>query len=49
MIKSVDGVAAVDAAYVREGEFEVDYNGVRYPMQASLRPFFDPKSERTKG
>jgi len=38
----------VDAAYIQDGGFEIDVAGVRVPAIASLRPLYDPKSERIK-
>lgn len=35
-------------AEVIEGDFELQLNGVRYPVTASYRPFYDPKSERVR-
>jgi 4-methylaminobutanoate oxidase (formaldehyde-forming) len=40
--------APVDAAYIRDGSWEVDVAGRRYPATASLRPLYDPKSERVR-
>jgi len=39
---------AIDAAWVREGRWEVEIAGERFPARASLRAFFDPKSDRVK-
>lgn len=38
----------IDKAYLEEGEWEVDIVGTRYPAPVSLRPRYDPKSERVK-
>ncbi|HEY1737146.1 MAG TPA: FAD-dependent oxidoreductase [Acidimicrobiia bacterium] len=38
----------VDAAWVDEGEWEVDVAGTRSPLTVSLRPLYDPKSERVR-
>ena len=38
----------VNAAYIREGQFEIEIAGDRVKAKAQLRPFYDPKSERTK-
>jgi len=35
-------------AEVLEADFELQLNGVRYPVTASYRPFYDPKSERVR-
>jgi glycine cleavage system aminomethyltransferase T len=34
--------------YIANGKFEIEVNSVRYPAQASLRPLYDPRSERVK-
>jgi 4-methylaminobutanoate oxidase (formaldehyde-forming) len=34
--------------YIANGKFEIEVNSVRYPAQASLRPMYDPRSERVK-
>ena len=39
----------VDRQYVREGEWEVDIAGVRYPLTASILPLYDPKNKAIKG
>ena len=41
-----DGV--VDAAYVDAGTYEIEVAGDRIAAQASLQPFYDPKSLRVK-
>ena len=46
-VRSAD--RAVNASFVKEGAFEIEYNGKLLAARAQLRPFFDPKSERTKG
>lgn len=38
----------VDAAYIKDGEFEIEIAGEIVKAKAQLRPFYDPKSERTK-
>jgi 4-methylaminobutanoate oxidase (formaldehyde-forming) len=38
----------VNKAYLREGKWEVDIAGTRYPAEVSLRPMYDPKMERIK-
>jgi len=38
----------VDAAYVYDGVYEIEVACERYSATASLRPFYDPKSERVK-
>ena len=43
------GENAVTAKYLREGEWEVDIAGTRYPIRVSLAPMYDPKMERIRG
>ena len=38
----------VTPEFVKEGTYEIEVAGVRYPANASLAPFYDPKSERVK-
>lgn len=38
----------VDASFIKKGSFEIDIAGTCVPEEASLRPFYDPKSERVK-
>jgi glycine cleavage system T protein len=38
----------VDAAFVNEGTYELLVAGEKIPAEASLRPMYDPKSERIK-
>ena len=40
--------AGIDAAWVREGEFEIEIAGERFPARARLRAFYDPRSERVR-
>jgi 4-methylaminobutanoate oxidase (formaldehyde-forming) len=47
MVSAGDG-GSVDAAYIKEGTWEVDIAGRIYPAQVSLRPFYDPDMERIK-
>ncbi|MDH5747700.1 MAG: FAD-dependent oxidoreductase, partial [Rhodospirillales bacterium] len=44
-IANEDGV---DAAYVNSGSYEIEIACERFPAEASLRPMYDPKSERVK-
>ncbi len=37
-----------DAASVLASSYEIDVAGIRVPAEASLRPMYDPKSERVK-
>ena len=39
----------ITAAWIREGKWEVDVAGVRYPARASLRPLYDPENQKLKG
>jgi hypothetical protein len=45
LVTRPDG-APVTADFVNSGDWSVDYNGTLCGAVASLRPFFDPKSER---
>ena len=47
MVSAGDG-GSVDAAYLREGKWEVDIAGRIVPAQVSLRPFYDPDMARIK-
>jgi 4-methylaminobutanoate oxidase (formaldehyde-forming) len=40
--------ASVDAAYLKEGRWEVDIAGRIYAAELSLKPFYDPNMERIK-
>ena len=42
------GGAPVDAAYLSSGAWSIDIAGTRYPIAVSLRPMYDPTSERVK-
>jgi 4-methylaminobutanoate oxidase (formaldehyde-forming) len=48
------GLAMIEAgepvtrAYLDEGKWEVEIAGRRYPAEASLRPLYDPTSERVR-
>jgi 4-methylaminobutanoate oxidase (formaldehyde-forming) len=42
-VENKDGVTA---DYIKNGNFEIEVNGKRYPAKASLRPMYDPKSVR---
>jgi len=39
---------SVDAAWLKEGKWEVDIAGRIYPAELSFRPFYDPNMERIK-
>jgi 4-methylaminobutanoate oxidase (formaldehyde-forming) len=39
----------VDAAFVNAGSYEIEVAGERLPAEASLRPLYDPRSERVRG
>ena len=45
-VNNPDGL--VNAKYIREGSYEIEVADKRYAARASLRPFYDPKSLRTK-
>ena len=44
----VENEEGVTDAYIKEGNFEIEVNGVRYPALASLQPLYDPESIRVK-
>ena len=44
----VKNEGGVDAAFVNEGSYELLVAGEKIPAKASLRPMYDPKSERIK-
>jgi len=39
----------INKAYLKEGEWEIDIAGKRYPAEVSLRPMYDPKMEKIRG
>ena len=45
-VSNPDGI--VTPSYVRDATYEIEVANKRYPARASLRPFYDPKSLRTK-
>jgi len=44
----VQGEEPIDAVWLDRGAWEVDIAGQRYPAITSLRPLYDPKSERIR-
>jgi 4-methylaminobutanoate oxidase (formaldehyde-forming) len=38
----------VSADFVKNGTYEIDISGVRYPAKVSLRPMYDPKLKRVR-
>lgn len=44
----VENPEGVDAAYVNSGSYEISVAGEKVAATASLRPLYDPKSERVK-
>jgi len=44
----VNNKAGVNADYINSGSYAVEIAGKRYAAKASLRPLYDPKSERVK-
>ena len=44
----VNAPEGVDQAYLDAGKFELEVACRRYPARASLRPLYDPKSERMR-
>jgi 4-methylaminobutanoate oxidase (formaldehyde-forming) len=45
-VKAESGAVTPD--YVKAGSYSIRINGVEYEAEASLRPFYDPKSERVR-
>jgi 4-methylaminobutanoate oxidase (formaldehyde-forming) len=48
-LATVERDGPVDAAWLKDGHWEVDIAGRRYPATISLRPLYDPRMERIKG
>jgi glycine cleavage system aminomethyltransferase T len=44
----IENEEGISADYVKSGTYEIMLAGVRYPAKASLRPMYDPKSERVR-
>ncbi|NQV48419.1 MAG: GcvT family protein [Rhodospirillaceae bacterium] len=44
----VENDGGVDADFINAGTYEIEVACQRYPATASLKPFYDPKSERIK-
>ncbi|MCK5778576.1 MAG: FAD-dependent oxidoreductase [Rhodospirillales bacterium] len=44
-VKNADGV---DAAFVNDGRYEIEVAGRKFPADASLKPMYDPKSEKVR-
>ncbi len=44
----VNNPGGVDADFVKSGLYEIEVAGERFPAKASLRPMYDPTSERMK-
>jgi glycine cleavage system aminomethyltransferase T/glycine/D-amino acid oxidase-like deaminating enzyme len=40
---------SLDANWIRSGEWEIEVTGKRHPASVSLRPGYDPASERVRG
>ncbi|PRC42365.1 FAD-dependent oxidoreductase, partial [Mycobacterium sp. ITM-2017-0098] len=47
-LRAADG-SVVDADWVRGGSYQVNVGGQLYPITVSLRPLYDPASERVRG
>ena len=45
----VESKCGVDADFINAGSYEIEVAGQRIAAIASLRPLYDPKSERVKG
>ncbi|GIL36178.1 FAD-dependent oxidoreductase [Phycicoccus sp. DTK01] len=48
-LAGVEHEEGVTAQWLREGRWEVDVAGTRYPAEVSLRPPYDPTSARVRG
>jgi 4-methylaminobutanoate oxidase (formaldehyde-forming) len=44
----VEAGEPVNAAYLAAGSWEVGIAGIRYPAVVSLRPLYDPRSDRVQ-
>ena len=44
----VEHSEGVSAEFVENGNFEIEIAGTRHPAAASLKPLYDPLSERVK-
>ncbi|MEM7099749.1 MAG: FAD-dependent oxidoreductase [Pseudomonadota bacterium] len=44
----VNNPEPIKPGFVREGTYEIEVAGERYPARAALRPLYDPKSERIR-
>jgi glycine cleavage system aminomethyltransferase T len=44
-VKNADGVTS---DFIKSGRYEIEVASVRYPARASLRPLYDPKSQRVR-
>ena len=44
----VKSEATIDANYIKSGQYEIEVAGRRHPAVASLRPMYDPGSERSR-
>ncbi|MBX7455718.1 FAD-dependent oxidoreductase [Mycolicibacterium sp. 3033] len=47
-VRAADG-SAVDADWVRAGDYEISVGSRRYPISVSLRPLHDPAGDRIRG
>lgn len=44
----IEGGEPVTRAYLDEGKWEVEIAGRKYPATVSIRPLYDPTSERVR-
>jgi 4-methylaminobutanoate oxidase (formaldehyde-forming) len=44
----IENQAGVSRDYVKNGRYEIEVAGVRYPARASLRPMYDPQGKRVR-
>jgi 4-methylaminobutanoate oxidase (formaldehyde-forming) len=45
---SISNEAGVGIDFIRNGSFQIEVAGVRYPAKASLRPMYDPKGLKVR-
>jgi 4-methylaminobutanoate oxidase (formaldehyde-forming) len=45
---SIENEAGVTVDFIKNGRYEIEVAGVRYPAKASLQPMYDPKGIRVR-
>ena len=48
-LSMIEAEEPITQAYLDASDWEVDIAGKAYPAVASLRPLYDPRSERVRG